>query len=138
MEIRKYTDFKEDEIVAIYDSVGWTAYTQSVDSLMKGIENSMLVFGAFEDGRLVGLVRAVGDGYTVVIIQDILVRPEYQGRGVGKALMKVMLDNTSHVRQVQLVTDDTEKTLGFYKSLGFADIGEFGCKALMLTEVNKG
>ena len=36
------------------------------------------------------------------------------------------------VRQLQLVTDDTEKTLAFYKSMGFAENAAFGCRGMML------
>jgi len=74
MEIRAYAAYDETQILSLYESVGWTAYTDRPYVLRKGIENSLLCLAAFEGDRLIGLIRAVGDGQTVVLIQDILVK----------------------------------------------------------------
>ena len=78
MEIREYTVYREDEILSLYRSVGWSAYTDHPDTLRKGFENSLLTLAAYRGGQLLGLLRAVGDGYTMVFVQDILVFPEHQ------------------------------------------------------------
>ena len=78
-----------------------------------------------------GIIRTVGDGYTVVFIQDLLVFPEHQRKGVGTALLKAILDRYSHVRQIQLATDNTSKTVGFYRSMGFRELSEIGCCGFM-------
>lgn len=78
-----------------------------------------------------GLLRAVGDGCTVVLVQDLLVRPDHQRRGIGTALMQAALERFRSVRQVQLLTDDTEKTKGFYRSLGLLTLPELGCCGFM-------
>lgn len=131
MEIREYRNYKEEEILGLYTSVGWTAYTEDPAALRRGYENSLLVLGAYEDGKLAGIIRAVGDGATVVFIQDILVFPEYQRKGVGSALLRAVLDKYAGVRQVELVTDNTEKTVAFYQSMGFHDLSELGCRGFM-------
>ena len=77
------------------------------------------------------LLRAVGDGCTVVLVQDLLVRPDHQRRGIGTALMQAALERFRSVRQVQLLTDDTEKTKGFYRSLGLLTLPELGCCGFM-------
>ena len=82
---------------------------------------------AYEDDDLLGIIRAVGDGYTVVFIQDILVYPEKQRQGVGTALIKAVLTRYPDVRQIELTTDKTPKTFAFYKSLGFSEFSEMGC-----------
>lgn len=105
MQIKEYTKFNFNEIKKLYDAVGWTAYTDDMDSLEKGYENSLKILAAYEDDKLLGIIRAVGDGFTVVFIQDILVFPEEQGKGIGKALIKAMLDSYPNVRQIQLTTD---------------------------------
>lgn len=91
----------------------------------------MLTLGAYEGDKLMGILRAVGDGYTVVFVQDILVFPEHQRKGVGSALLQAVLDRYSHVRQIELATDNTEKTVAFYKSMGFREMSEIGCCAFM-------
>lgn len=131
MEIREYGAYDEEEILSLYQSVGWTAYTDHPAVLKAGFAGSLLCLAAYEGERLIGLLRAVGDGQTVVLIQDILVRPEYQGRGVGRALLETALDRFRSIRQVQLLTDDRPETVAFYEALGFKPVASFGCKAFM-------
>ena len=117
MDIREYKTYDETEILGLYASVGWTAYTEQPESLRRGFEASLLVLAAYEDGALVGLIRVVGDGQTIVFVQDILVHPSCQRRGIGTALLKEVLKRYSHVRQIELTTDDTPKTRAFYESV---------------------
>ena len=131
MEIRKYTHYNENEILELYSSVGWTAYTDHPDSLRRGFENTLMILGAYTENELLGILRAVGDGETIIFIQDILVHPDYQRRGIGTALLKEVLSRYSHVRQIQLATDNTEKTKAFYRSCGFRELSEIGCCGFM-------
>ncbi|WP_296129435.1 GNAT family N-acetyltransferase [uncultured Anaerococcus sp.] len=131
MEIREYTDFNVDQIRDLYDSVGWTSYTDDMDALIKGYENSLKILAAFEDEKLLGVIRAVGDGYTIIFIQDILVLPDYQRKGVGKTLLDSMMDLYPHVRQIELTTDIAPETIGFYYSQGFEEFSELGCCGFM-------
>lgn len=127
MEIREYTEYREEEILRLYTEVGWTAYTKDMSALEQGYKHSLLVLSAYENEELLGIVRAVGDGHTIVFVQDILVFPEKQRKGVGTALLKAVLDRYPDVRQIELVTDNTPKTVAFYKSLGFSELSEIGC-----------
>ena len=131
MEIIEYQTYREEEILPLYASVGWTAYTDAPDALRRGFERSLLTLAAYEGKTLVGLARAVGDGETIVLMQDLLVFPQYQRRGVGTALMRAMMERFANVRQFQLLTDDTEKTLAFYRSLGLHELSAFGCRGFM-------
>lgn len=131
MEIREYRTYNETEILRLYDSVGWTAYTDHPEVLREGFENSMLTLAAYEDNHLLGIIRAVGDGHTIVFVQDILVFPEHQRKGVGSALLQAIWDKYSHVRQIELATDNTPKTIAFYKAMGFREMSEIGCCGFM-------
>lgn len=131
MQIKEYKDFNIDEIKNLYDSVGWKAYTENMDNLMRGFKNSLKVLAAFDGNKLIGIIRAVGDGYTIVFIQDVLVIPSEQGKGVGKSLLKAMIDLYPEVRQIELATDIDPKTIGFYKFLGFKELSELGCCGFM-------
>ena len=124
MYIEEYTTYQESEVLALYGSVGWTAYTEQPEALRRGFAGSLLTLASRENGTLVGLLRAVGDGCTVV-------RPDHQRRGIGTALMQAALERFRSVRQVQLLTDDTEKTKGFYRSLGLLTLPELGCCGFM-------
>ena len=92
MEIREYTEYSRDEIQRLYSQVGWTAYTEDLKALEQGFKNSLLVLASFENDELLGIIRVVGDGFTVILVQDILVFPQYQRQGIGTALLKAVLD----------------------------------------------
>lgn len=127
MEIREYRTYNETEILRLYQSVGWTAYTNHPEILRKGFESSMLTLAAYEGDQLLGIIRTVGDGHAIVFVQDILVFPEHQRKGIGSALLQAILDRYSYVRQIELATDNTPKTIAFYKSMGFREMSEIGC-----------
>ena len=125
--IKKFEFHSTEEITELYSSVGWTAYTDEPDILIRGIENSLLTLAAYDGSRLAGLIRAVGDSFTVVFIQDILVRPEYQRKGIGKTLMKAVLKKFGNVRQIELITDAASGAAEFYRAMGFSENSELGC-----------
>ena len=131
MEIKEYCAYHEAEILSLYNSVGWSAYTKQPETLRKGFENSLFTLAAYEDGQLLGIIRTVGDGHTIVFIQDLLVFPHHQRKGIGTKLIQAILDRYRHVRQIQLATDNTPKTLAFYRSLGFREMSEIGCCGFM-------
>lgn len=132
MIISEIDRFNESEILSLYESVGWTAYTGEPLTLLSGLEKSLLVLGAYEGPQLLGLARCVGDGETIIYVQDILVFPEFQRRGIGTALLRELLERFPHVRQVVLSTDAEERTLAFYSSMGFAELGSIGCRGFTL------
>ena len=133
MELKEYRDYHEAEILNLYAAAGWIAYTENPAALRQGFERSLLVLAAYEENRLLGIIRAVGDGATIVFVQDILVYPEYRRKGVGTALLQAVLDRYQHVRQIELVTDNSEETVAFYRSMGFRDLSELGCRGFMKT-----
>jgi len=131
MVIKPYSQYSESEILPLYRAVGWSNYYAHPEMVAGAYQNSLCTLAAYEDDRLVGLIRCVGDGYSILFIQDILVYPAYQRRGIGTALMKAVLEKYPHVYQIQLATDNTAKTVAFYKSFGFHNLSDIGCCAFM-------
>ena len=131
MEIREYRQYDEREILPLYASVGWMAYTDQPETLCRGFENSLLTLAAYEENRLIGILRAVGDGQTIVFVQDLLILPEYQRRGVGTALLRELLARYPQVRQIELTADDSPSLLAFYRKTGVVPLSELGCCGLM-------
>ena len=130
-QIREYTSFNCEEVLALYESVGWTGYTCRFEVMEWAFAQSLKIYGAYVQEKLVGLIRAVGDGLTIVYIQDLLVHPAYQRMGIGKALMGRILEEYAAVYQKVLSTDDTEKTLAFYHHMGMKVGEEIGCRVFM-------
>ena len=131
MEIREYGNFQLEEITNLYQSVGWTKYLERISVLEEAYANSLCVIGAYDNEKLVGIIRAVGDGRTIVFVQDIIVLPEYQRKGIGTKLLKAVMDKYSDVYQMELLTDNTEKTKAFYRSVGFTASDDIGCVAFI-------
>ena len=133
--LKEYTGYNEEEILGLYASLGWTNYTDKPEMLKNAYLNSLKIYGAYVDDKLVGIIRAVGDGFSVLFIQDLLVHPDFQRNGIGTLLLKRMLKEYENVYQMHLITEDSEKTISFYKSLGFVDNSEIGCKAFSVYKV---
>ncbi len=131
MEFKRIELYDAAVILPLYQSVGWTAYTDSPDSLRRGFENSLLTLGAYDGENLLGLIRAVGDGHTVVLVQDLLVHPGHQRQGIGTKLLRAVMERYADVRQLLLATDNTAKTRAFYKLMGLREFSEIGCCAFM-------
>ena len=113
-----------EALCALYDSVGWSTYTRDPSRLMAAMDGSDFWVTAVEGDVLIGLARAISDDASIAYIQDILVRPTHQGRGVGRALVASILERYSHVRQKVLLTDDRPEQKRFYESMGFKNTRE--------------
>lgn len=111
-----------DELVELYDAVGWTNYTADPERLHLAVARSLRVVCARDGQKLVGLARIIGDGLTIVYLQDILVAPSHQRQGLGRALMTEALRPFDDVRQQVLLTDDEPRQREFYEAMGFSEI----------------
>ena len=126
--IREYQEYQENEVLSLYRKAGWTNYIDRLEMLCNAFAGSLCTLGAYDGETLVGIIRAVGDGASVVFVQDILVDPEYQRKGIGTALVKALQERYQDVYQFHLITDDTPETIAFYSSLGFFNLVELGCR----------
>ena len=111
-----------DELVELYTSVKWTAYTDNPDALSFAIENSTFVIVARLEGQLVGLARCLSDDVSIVYLQDILVHPSFRERGIATELLQMCLERFDHVRQSVLLTDDEPHQHRLYRSAGYSDV----------------
>ncbi|QPT53935.1 GNAT family N-acetyltransferase [Rothia kristinae] len=135
MDICATRALERAELIRLYDAVGWSAYTREPELFDPMIDGAWLVLSAWDEDRLVGLVRMVGDGATVACIQDLLVLPEHQGRGIGRALLGRALQACAGIRQIYITTDDAaenQRVIDLYRSLGFRATSEMGLTTLTL------
>ena len=125
--IKKQEIVKLEDVLHLYQAVGWTNYTHQPEMLEQALSHSLAIYVALYGDAVVGLIRLVGDGFSSVLVQDLIVLPSYQRQGIGSSLMKQALENFKEAYQVQLVTEQTERTLGFYRSMGFEVLSTYDC-----------
>ena len=119
-------DIPPDQLVDLYNSVGWLAYTsdEQKPKLQEAISNSTYVVTAWVDEMLVGLARCISDDVSICYLQDILIHPDFQRHGIGRKLLLNCLERFEHVRMKVLITDDEERQKLFYESLGYKNTKE--------------
>ena len=125
--IKKQEIVKLEDVLHLYQAVGWTNYTHQPEMLEQALSHSLVIYVALDGDAVVGLIRLVGDGFSSVLVQDLIVLPSYQSQGIGSALMKQALEDFKEVYQVQLATEQTEKNVGFYRSIGFETLSTYDC-----------
>ena len=113
------------QLIELYKNVGWAGYTDKPEKIEKAIKNSLFNIGAFHGHELIGLIRVVGDDASIIYVQDILIKEEYQGTGIGSHLLQSVLEKYQHIRQIVLLTDNIEKTKSFYEKNGMLNSIEF-------------
>ena len=135
--IKKQEIVKLEDVLHLYQAVSWTNYTNQPQMLAQALTHSLAIYLARDGEKIVGLVRLVGDGFSSVFVQDLIVLPSYQGQGIGSNLMKEALADYKDAYQVQLATEQTEKTLGFYRSLGFETLSTYDCTGMIWVDRKK-
>lgn len=122
--LKEYQEYNEAEMISLYKSVHWSLYVRNPEKLKESYDHSLFKLAAYQDEQLVGVIRVVGDGVSIIFIQDLLIHPEFQRRGIGKKLMLAVLEKYKTVRQKALMTDDIPGQKAFYRSVGLIPIQE--------------
>ena len=109
------------EYLELRRSVNWPELTDRQAEL--ALVNCMYQISAYDEGKLIGMGRIVGDGAVICYIQDLIVLPEYHGRGVGSALMMHLKNYVSSLatngEQIMLALMCAKGREGFYERCGF-------------------
>ena len=137
ISVRKQEVVKLDDVLHLYQAVSWTNYTNQPQMLEQALSHSLAIYLALDGDAVVGLVRLVGDGFSSIFVQDLIVLPSYQRQGIGSALMRKALRDFKDAYRVQLATDQTEKNLEFYRSLGFENLSTYDCTGMIWVERKK-
>ena len=82
--------------------------------LRQAYAHSLFALTAYDKDVLAGIVQLLGDGASILYVQDLLVRPADQRRGIASELLCRALAQYPQVYQTVLLTDDTEKTRVFF------------------------
>ncbi len=119
---------KYETYVELRESVGWKNFSE--EQTRKAIDKSYYNLVAFVEGKPVGMARVVGDGMYLTIV-DVIVIPENQGRGYGKAMMEMILKYIEEKTpigsrvSIQLIAEKGKES--FYEKMGFKCIPHEHC-----------
>ena len=119
VQYKRDASITSDQVKNLYDDAGWFTYTEDMPRLMEGIGRSLYTVTAWDNDRLVGLIRVVGEGLTIIYIQDLLVLQTHRRKGIGTKLVRLVCEEYSGARQKVLLTEDAPEMRAFYQSLGF-------------------
>ena len=108
--------FSKEALQSLFLSVDWSS-GHFPEKLQKAMAGFSAVYSAWDGDTLVGLIAALDDGVMTAYIHYLLVRPEYQGAGIGKALVERMKARYLDYLRTVLVAYDEE--IGFYEACGF-------------------
>lgn len=108
--------FDPKELKDLFLSVEWSS-GHYPEKLVIAMRNSGSVFTAWDDDRLVGLINALDDGIMTAYVHYLLVNPSHQGKGVGKELVRLLLEKYKDYLRIVLIAYDKE--VGFYENSGF-------------------
>lgn len=114
-------DFDPYELEKLCRAVGWSR--RPLRKVKKAIEHSFLVITMWEQREnyrsLIGFSRATSDHAFNATIWDVVIHPEFQGRGLGKALMQQLVKELrrADISNITLFAD--AHVVDFYRELGF-------------------
>ena len=118
-------DFREslpgaDKYLALFETTGWNGeYHLSAENLHNAVRRSWYFVAAYDQDRLVATGRLVSDGVLHALIVDVIVRPEYQGQGLGSSIMRRLLDRCRQARIPDVQLFCARGKAPFYSRLGF-------------------
>lgn len=111
----------QKELVSLYKSNNWSS-AESPDLLFKAIKNSHNFVTARLNNELIGLGNSISDGYMVVYFPYLLIKPEFQGKGIGRMIMNKLQEQYANFH-MQMLTADIN-SIPFYNKIGFQKAGK--------------
>lgn len=120
-----YNDTKKDlpaeQLHHLFYSAGWAGSecTPDPDTLRHfsaPFMNSTLVISAWDNDRLIGVVRVLSDKIIRSVIHDLVIDPEYQNKGIGKELIRRCIE---HFPNSEWLVQTEKHISGYYEKMGF-------------------
>lgn len=114
-------DLPVDQLYHLFFLAGWAGSEVAPDQvILRNFNipfiNSTLVISAWDNERLVGVVRVLSDKFIRSVIYDLVIDPEYQNKGIGKELVKRCID---HFPNTEWLVQTEKHISGYYEKIGF-------------------
>lgn len=139
MELSYGNTLSAEDFNGLRNAVGWAQI--SPRQAETGLAHTKFLVAARDGDRAVGCARIVGDGGYVAYICDVIVHPEFQGHGIGKAMIGLLLEfirsNLAEGEQVMVLLMAAKGRESFYRQFGFLDRPSDACGAGMMQWIKK-
>ncbi len=109
-------NFSKRQLKELFLSVEWSS-GEYPDKLVIAMKNFNCIYSAWDGDELVGLISAMDDGIMNAYINYLLVKPEYQLRGIGKNLVEKVKQHYKDYQRIAVITMIRESR--FYEYCGF-------------------
>lgn len=109
----------DSELKELFSTVEWQV-SRHIDRLSAAMYKYDNLITAWDGARLVGLVCSLDDGAVTAYINYLIVHPDYQRMGIGRELMRRILNEYRDFLRVELIAD--AGATEFYDKLDFDTI----------------
>jgi GNAT superfamily N-acetyltransferase len=109
-----------DKYFLLFESTGWNEdYRLSKEDLYNTITKSYYCVSAYDADKLIGFGRIMSDGILHAMIYEMIIYPNYQGKGIGRELINMLLKKCfeNNIREIQLFCAKGKRQ--FYEKQGF-------------------
>lgn len=110
-----------EEFNYLYDAVGWGSYDKKVSE--KTLANTMYSVSVYDDDKIIGYGRIIGDGICFLYIHDVMVIPKYQNKKIGSQIMNKLLEKVNQIKiensYVRVYLGASKGKEKFYEKFGF-------------------
>lgn len=110
-----------EEFNYLYDAVGWGSYEEKVSE--KALANTMYSVSVYDDDKIIGYGRIIGDGICFLYIHDVMVIPKYQNKKIGSQIMNKLLEKVNQIKienpYVRFYLGASKGKEKFYERFGF-------------------
>ena len=117
-----------DNVLSAEDFVRLKVATGFIDrplqQVEKALKNGLFNVSAVCDGKVIGMGRLVGDGAMYWYLQEIIVLPEYQGKGIGKSIVNRLIEHIKSEAEpgtkIEIGLTAVKGKEPFYEKFGFS------------------
>ena len=110
-----------EEFNYLYDAVGWGSYDEKISE--KALANTMYSVSVYDDDKIIGYGRIIGDGICFLYIHDVMVIPKYQNKKIGSQIMNKLLEKVNQIKRenpyVRVYLGASKGKEKFYERFGF-------------------
>ena len=119
--IIKHNELSAEEFIELWETV-W-GQGPSLEQTRLAMEHTLFRVSVFDGDKIAAMARVIGDMGLDYYIKDVIVRPEYQGRGIGRMLINELLkfvnDNGVSGTDIFVELCAVPDKIPFYEKFGF-------------------